>query len=101
MGLQRHFIIKMSKVEDKKRILKAARGKQLVAQKELLHDYQLTFSRNFVAQKAVAVIYSKSSKKKFPTKNTPCPEMSFRFEGGIKFFGQKKLKEFIVTKLAL
>ena len=33
MSLQRHFIIKMSKVEDKKRILKAARGKQLVAHK--------------------------------------------------------------------
>ena len=57
MGLQRHIIIKTSKVEDKKRILKVARGKQLATHKELLHNYQLIFSRNFVAQRAVAVIY--------------------------------------------
>ena len=93
MGLQRHIIIKMSKVEDKKRILKAARGKQLVTHKELLHNYQLIFSRNVVAKKAVAMIYSKCLKKKFPTKNTLCPEtVSFRFEGGIKIFRQAKVK---------
>ena len=93
MGLQRHIIIKTSKVEDKKRILKVARGKQLVTHKELLHNYQLIFSRNFVAQRAVAVIYLKCFKKKFPTKNTPCPEkVSFRFEGEIKFFRPAKVK---------
>ena len=44
----------MSKVEDKGRILKAAREKQLVMGKAKPHKAIRFFSRNFIAQKGVA-----------------------------------------------
>ena len=48
----RHIIIKMVKVKDKQRILKAARGKQLIIYKG--NPTKLLFSRNCLGQKGMA-----------------------------------------------
>ena len=48
--IKRHIIIKMPKVKDKERILKAARQKQLVPDKTV----SSFFNRNFAGQKGLA-----------------------------------------------
>ena len=92
----------MSKVEDKGRILKAAREKQLVMGKAKPHKAIRFFSRNFIAQKGVAwhiqSVERKTNKQtKIPlTKICYLACLSLRIEGKIKSFPDKqKLKEFV------
>ena len=51
---QRHITIKMSKVKDKERILKAAREKQRVNDKGMPIRLSADFSTNVAGQKGVA-----------------------------------------------
>ena len=99
----KHIIIKMSKVKDKERILKAAREKQIITYKgvpvRLLADFSketLQVRRDW--QEVFKVMKSKDLQPRllYPSK------LSFRIKGQIKCFSDKvKLKEFIITKPSL
>ena len=96
----RHIIIKMPKVKDKQRILKAAREKQRVTYKGVPITLSADFSKESLQarrdwQELFKVMVSKHLQPTllYPTK------LSFRMEGQIKCFSDKiKLKEFIITK---
>ena len=96
----RHIIIKMPKVKDKERILKAARGKKLVTYRggpiRLSADFSketLQARRNW--QEIFKVMKSRDLQ---PTLFHPA-KISLRIEGQIKCFPDKKeVKEFVITK---
>ena len=96
----RHIIIKMPKVKDKERILKAAREKQRVTYKGVPIRLSADFSKETLQarrdwQEVFKVMKSKDLQPRllYPAK------LSFRMEGQIKCFPDKvKLKEFIITK---
>ena len=99
----RHNIIKMPKVKDKERILKAAKEKQSVTYKggpiRLLADLSTeTFQARSYWKEVFEVVKSKNLQPRLldPAK------LSFRMGGQIKCFPDKvKLKEFIITKSLL
>ena len=99
----RHILIKMPKVKDKKRILKAARGKQLVIYRGIPMRLSADFSKETLQagrdwQEMFKVMKSTGLQPRllYPDK------LSFRTEGQIKGFpDKKKLKEFIITKPVL
>nr|KAF6429669.1 hypothetical protein HJG59_009021 [Molossus molossus] len=66
----RHVIIKMQKVQDKERILKAAREKQLVTYKGAPIRPSADFSNNFAGQKGVARNIQSDEKQEPTTKIT-------------------------------
>ena len=94
----RHIIIKMPKVKDKKRILKAAREKKLVTYKGVPIRLSADFSKETLQarrdwQEVFNVIKSKDLQLRllYPAK------LSFRMEGLVKHFPDKvKLKELII-----
>ena len=96
----RHIIIKMPKVKNKERILKAAREKQRVTYKGVPIRLSGDFSNEILQarrdwQKVFKVMKSKDlhTRLLYPTK------LSFRIERQIKCFPNKvKIKEFIITK---
>ena len=96
----RHSIIKMPKVKDKERILKAAREKQRVTYKgvpiRLSADYsKVTLQSRKGWQEVFKVTKSKDL---YPRLLYPA-KLSFRMEGQIKCFPDKvNLKEFIINK---
>ena len=95
----RHIIIKMPKVKDKERVLKAVREKQLVAYRRVPIRLSADFSKDTLQarrdwQEVLEVMKSKDLQPRllYPAK------LSFRMEGQIKCFPDKvKLKEFIIT----
>ena len=56
----RHIIIKMLKIKDKERILKAAREKVTVTYEGVPIDYQLISQKNFYRQEGLGKKYSKA-----------------------------------------
>ena len=96
----RHIVIKMPKVKDKERILKAARGKQRGIYKGVPISLSADFSKDTLQarrdwQELFKVMESKDlqSRLLYPAK------LSFRIKGQIKSFpDKKKLKELIITK---
>ena len=96
----RHIIIKMPKVEDKERILKAVREMQRLTYKGVPIIVSADFSKDTLLarrdwEKVFKVIKSKDLQPRllYPAK------LSFRMEGQIKCFPNKvKLKEFIISK---
>nr|KAF6471611.1 hypothetical protein HJG59_010990 [Molossus molossus] len=96
----RHIIIKMQKVQDKETILKAARERQLVTSKGVPIKLSADFSKETLQdrrewQEIFRVMKSKNLQPRllYPAK------LSFRIDGHIKSFSdKKKLKEFITTK---
>ena len=98
--IPRHIIIKMPKVKDKDRILKAAREKQRVTYKGVPIRLSADFSKETLqARKDWQEIF-KVMKSKEPQPRLLYPaKLSFRIEGQIKSLpDKKKLKEFIITK---
>ena len=99
----RHIILKMPKVKDKERILKAAREKQRVTYKGVPIRLSADFSKETLQvrrdwQEVFKVIKSKDLQPRllYPAK------LSLRIEGQMKCFPDKvKLNEFIITKLLL
>ena len=97
----RHMIIKMPKVKDKERILKATREKQLVTYREVPIKLSADFSKETLParrdwQELFKVMKSKDlqSRLLYPAK------LSFRMEEQIKCFPDKvQLKEFITKPL--
>ena len=55
----RHIIIKMPKVKDKERILKAAREKQVVIYEEAPINLSADFSKKFLRLEGIGKTYSK------------------------------------------
>ena len=96
----RHIIIKMPKVKDKERILKAKREKQLVIYKGVPIRLSADFSKETLWagrdwQETFKVLKSRDLQPRllYPGK------LSFRIKGHRKsFLDKKKLKEFIITK---
>ena len=98
-----HIIIKMPRVKGKERILKASREKQLVTYKGAPIRLSADFSKEtFQASRDWQEIF-KVMKSKDLQPRLPYPEkLSFRIKEQIKSLpNKKKLKEFIITKLAL
>ena len=87
----RHIIIKMPKVKDKERILKAARKKQLVTYRGVPIRLSADFSKETLQvrkdwQEVFKVMKSRGLKPKLL-----CPaKLSFRIEGPIKNFSDNK-----------
>ena len=99
----RHIIIKMPKIKDKERILKAVRGKERVTYKGVPIRRSADFSKETLQARMgwKKVLEVMKGKDLYPRLLCPA-KLSFRMEGQIKCFPDKvKLKEFIITKLLL
>ena len=96
----RHIIIKLPKIKDKERILKAARGKETVAYKGVPTRLSSDFSKETLQARRGWKEVFEVMKGKDLHPRLHCPaKLSFRMEGQIKCFPDKdKLKEFIITK---
>ena len=97
---QRHIIIKMPKVKDKERILKAADEKETVTYKGVPIRLSADFSKETLQARRGWKEVFKVMKGKDLHPRWLCPaKLSFRMEGQIKCFPDKvKFKEFIITK---
>uniref|UniRef100_A0A5G2QTM0 L1 transposable element RRM domain-containing protein n=1 Tax=Sus scrofa TaxID=9823 RepID=A0A5G2QTM0_PIG len=96
----RHIIIKMAKVSDKERILKAAREKQNVTYKGTSIRLSADFSTETLQARREWQEIFKVLKGKNIQPRILCPaRISFKIEGEIKIFSNKqKLKEYSNTK---
>ena len=95
----RHIIIKLPKIKDKERILKAARGKERVTYKGVSLRLSADFSKETLqARRGWKVFEVLKGKDLHPRLLYP-EKLSFRMERQIKRFPDKvKLKEYIITK---
>ena len=95
----RHIIITLPKIQDKEKILKAAREKETVAYKRVPMRLSGNFSKQTLqARRGWKVFETMKGKDLHPRLLYPA-KLSFRMEGQIKCFpGKVKLKEFIITK---
>ena len=99
-SIPRHIIIKLPKIKEKERILKAAREKERVTYKGVPIRLSADFSKETLQSRKVWKEVFKVMKSKdlhlillYPA------QLSFRIQGQIKCFPDKvKLKEFIITK---
>ena len=96
----RHIIIKLPKIKDKERILKAARGKETVTYKGVPLRLSVDFSKETLqARRDWKEIFEVMKGKDLHPRLLNPASLSFRMEGQIKCFPDKiKLKEFIITK---
>ena len=96
----RHIIIKMPKVKDKERILKAARQKQRVTYKGVPIRLSADFLKDTLqARRDWQEVFKVMKSKDLHRRLLYAAKLSFRMEGQIKCFSDKvKLKKFIITK---
>ena len=96
----RHTIIKLPKIKDKERILKAAREKETVTYKGVPIRLSADFSKETLqARMGWKEVFQIVKGKDLPPRLLYQAKLSFRMEGQIKCFPDKvKLKEFIITK---
>ena len=99
----RHIIIKMQKVKDKERILKAAREKQLLIYKGAPIRLSDNFSKaTLQATRDWQEIFKVMKTKDLQLRLFYPAKLPFRIKGQVKSFpDKKKLKEFITTKPVL
>ena len=99
----RHIIIKMSKIKDKERILKAARERPQVTYKGKPIRLSADFSvETLQARREWHDIFKVLKGKNLQPRILYPSRLSFRMEGEIKSFPDKqKLKEFITKKPVL
>ena len=99
----RHIIIKLPKVKDKERILKAARGKETVNYKGVPIRLSADFSKETLKGKRDwQEVFKVMKRKDLQPRLLNPAKLSFRIEWQIKCFPDKvKLKEFIITKSLL
>ena len=95
-----HTIIKLPKIKDKERILKAARGKETVTYKGVPIRLSADFSKETLqARRGWKEIFQVMKSKDLHPRLLYPAKLSFRMEGQIKCFPDKvQLKEFIITK---
>ena len=96
----RHIIIKLPKIKDKEKILKAAREKETVNYKEVPIRLSADFSKETLqARKGWKEVFEVMKGKDLHPRLLCPAKLSFRMEGQIKCFPDKvKLKEFIITQ---
>ena len=96
----RHMIIKMAKVSDKERILKAAREKQIATYKGTPIRISADFSTETLqARREWQEIFKVLKGKNMQYRILYPARISFKIEGEIKTFSNKqKLKEYSNTK---
>ena len=99
----RHIIIKLPKIKDKERILKAAREKETVTYKEVPIRLSAAFSKETLqARRGWKEVFKVLKGKDLHPRLLYQGKLSFRMEGQIKCFPDKvNLKEFIINKLLL
>ena len=90
----------MPEVKDKERILKAARGKKLVTYRGVPIRLSADFSKeNLQARRDWQEIFKVMKSRDLEPRLLYSAKLSFRIEGQIKSFqDKKKIKEFIITK---
>ena len=97
----RHIIIKMPKIKDKERILKAARETQRVTCKGVPRRLSADFSKEtFQARRDWPEVFKVIKGKDLHPRLFYPAKLLFRMEGQIKCFPDK-LKEFTITKALL
>ena len=96
----KHIIIKLPKVKDKERILKAAREKEAVIYKGIPIRLSADFSKETLeARRGWKEAFQVMKGKELHPRLLYPAKLSFRMEGQIKCFPDKvKLKEFTITK---
>ena len=96
----RHIIIKLLKIEDKERILKAAREKETVTYKGVPIRLSADFSKETLqARRGWKEVFEVMKGKDLHPRLLYPAKLSFRMEGQIKCFpDQVKLKELTTTK---
>ena len=94
------MIIKLPKIKNKERILKAARGKKRIAYKGVPIRLSGDFSKETLqARRGWKNIFEVMKDKDLHPRSLYPAKLSFRMEGQMKCFPDKvKLKEFIITK---
>ena len=99
----RTIIIKLHKIKDKERILKAAREKETVTYQGVPIRLSADFSEESLqARRGCKEVLEVMKGTDLHSRLLDPAELSFRVEGKIKCFPDKvKLKEFITTKLLL
>ena len=96
----RHIIIKLSKIKDKERILKAAREKETVTYKGVPIRLSADFSKVTLQAKGLERSIQSHERQDLHPRLLYPAKLSFRMEGQIKCFPDKvKLKEFITNLL--
>ena len=96
----RHIIIKLPRIKDKERILKAAREKDTVTYKGVPIRLSAAFSKETLqARRGWKEVFQVMKNKDLYRRLLYSAKLSFRMEGQIKYFSDKvKLKEFIIIK---
>ena len=96
----RHIILKLPKIKDKEKILKAASGKERVIYKGVPKRLSADFSKETLqARRGWKVVFEVMKGKDLHPRLLYPTKLSFRMERQIKCFPNKvKLKEFIITK---
>ena len=96
----RHIIINLPKIKDKEKILKAARGKEIVTYKGVPIRLSADFSEETLqARRGWKEVFQVMKGKDLHPRLLYPAKLSFRMKGQIKCFSDKvKLKEFIITK---
>ena len=96
----RHIIIKLAKIKDKERILKATREKQRITYKGVPIRLSVDFSEETLqARRDWKEVFQVMKGKDLCPRLLYPAKLSFRMEGQIKCFPDKvKLKEFTITK---
>ena len=99
----RHIVIKLAKIKDKEKLLKAAREKQQVTYKGTPIRLTANFSAETLqARREWHDILRVMKGKKLQPRLLYLARISFRFDGKIKSFtDRQKLREFSTTKPAL
>ena len=98
----RYIIIKMPKVKDKERILKAAREKQSVTYRGVPIRLSADFSKETLHTRRNWQEIFKVRKSRALQPRLLYPEkISFRIEGQIKSFPDKKKQELIITTIII
>ena len=100
---RRNILIKLTKIKYKENILKSAREKQKIAYKGISIKLSADLSTESLQARREQQDVLKALKGEKPTTTILYPaRISFRFEGEIKgFTDKKKLREFSTTKSAL
>ena len=101
--MPRHVLIKLSKIKNKGKILKAAREKQQITHKGIPIRLTADLSAETLqARREWQDIFKVMKKKNLQQRLLYPARISFRFDGEIKSFTEKpKLREFSTTKPAL
>ena len=99
----RHIVIKLAKIKDKEKLLKAAREKRQITYKGTPIRLTADFSADTIQARGEWHDILKVTKgKNLQARLLNPARTSFRFDGEIKSFTEKqKLREFSITKPAL